>query len=248
MGGHDQSVVALVIVGPGPSQAGTDIPFEWFMPYSTAWVDPAIFMKHGSATVFCTYKNDDVEQGPNKYRFSLHDLCGMESCTCDGGTCRNVFDVRDLPGWTEPSHPPFLSGEHDTPENRRAWEKHYQDRVEETHIENVIRDAFLRGFLSAPSAPATSAADPGPSLEILKADCLVIRAPDWFKREDFLKWRSHKDVVKWDWVGEGRDTFLVYDGGDLSDDGFLPEDIAAKIHAEAERIGMEYGTIWLKAV
>lgn len=217
------------------------------MPYSTEWVDPAVFMKHGTATVFCTYKNDDVEQGPNKYRFSLHDLCGMESCGCDGDSCQNVFDVRELPGWTEPPHPPFLVGKLDTPENRAAWEKHYRDRVEETHIETVIRNSFCRGTLPTPPAPEAPADCP-PPIKIRKADCLVVRAPEWFKRDDFQKWRSHKDVAKWDWVGEGQDTFLVYDDGDLSDDGFLPEDIAAVIHSEAERTGVRYGTIWLKAV
>jgi hypothetical protein len=104
---------------------------------------------------------------------------------------------------------------------------------------NVTREDLVR-FLA--DAIPTSA------LEVRKADCLIICAPEWFKREDFPKWRSHKDVAKWDWVGEGQDVFLVWDEGDLSDDGFLPEDIARTIHTEADRVGMTLGTIWIKAV
>jgi hypothetical protein len=223
------------------------------MPYSTEWVDPEVFLEHKGTKVYCTYKSDDVAQGPRSSCYSLNDLCGEESCDCDDRTCKYVFDVRELPNWAEPPHPPFLVGENDAPENKKAWEKYHQDRVQEKQTQKVIREALDRGLLIPPPVIDTKEDGekkdkPSFSLEIRKADCLVLRAPEWFTREDFQKWRRHKDVAKWDWVGEGQDVFLVYDGGDLSDDGFLPDDIARTIHAEAEKAGVEYGTVWIKAV
>lgn len=120
------------------------------MPFSSRWVSPKVFLIHKSTTVFCTYKDDDVEQGPNKYHFSLDELCGMEeACHCEQGICLNVFDVRELPCWAQPPHPPYLEGANDNPDNRQAWEKHYKDRVEEKAISRFIRKALDVGFLKA---------------------------------------------------------------------------------------------------
>jgi len=116
------------------------------MPYRTEWVDPEVLMKHKALTVYCTYKYDDVESGPRTYSFTLYSLCGEESCECDG-PCRNIFDVRELPTWIEPPHPPYLTGEQDTPENRKAWDRWHEDRVEEEHIRAAIQGAIDQGLL-----------------------------------------------------------------------------------------------------
>lgn len=116
------------------------------MPYSTEWVDPEVFLEHKGVKVYCTYKYDDVQQGPRRYSFTLSPLCGEDSCDC-GGRCKNVFDIRELPTWNEPPHPPYLTGEHDTSENRKAWDRWHEDRVEEKHIRAAIQGAIDRGIL-----------------------------------------------------------------------------------------------------
>lgn len=119
------------------------------MPFSTEWVEPDVFLTHNGVTVYCTYKSDDIRNGPRTYWFSLSDLCGEESCECDSGKCSCVFDVRELGNWTGP-HPPFLTGENNTPENKLAWDKYHADRMEEKHIQTVIREALDRGLLIPP--------------------------------------------------------------------------------------------------
>jgi hypothetical protein len=131
------------------------------MPFRHEWVDPEIALKHRGLTVYHTYKYDDIGQGPRWYTFTLNPDCGEDSCLC-AGTCKNVFDVRELPNWVEPPHPPILAGPDDTPENRKAWDRWRRDRVEEKHIRAVIQEAIDRGFLSkegrksrrGPSGPA----------------------------------------------------------------------------------------------
>lgn len=139
------------------------------MPYSTEWVDPGVFFKHQGATIYCTYKNDDIQQGANTYRFSLNELCGEQSCTCDNGECRYVFDVRTLPTWTEPPHPAFLTRDHDTPENKKAWQKYHEEQVEEKHIQNVIRESLDRGLLVPPPSQEVEGREPSSSFVLDQA-------------------------------------------------------------------------------
>ena len=56
------------------------------MPYKTQWVMPSVFMTRKKIKVYHTYKNDEVEQGENTYRFTLDPM------DPDG------FDVRNLSG------------------------------------------------------------------------------------------------------------------------------------------------------
>lgn len=229
------------------------------MPYHAEWVDPEVFLVHNGVTVYHTYRDDDLDQGPRTYGFTLNPCCGEEyRCDCPApGPCRNVFDVCELSNWIAPLHPPFLTGDQNTPENNAAWNKYREDRVEEKRIEATIREAIEKGLIVAPPEPEEGgqgvAPEPIPlqeaagAVQARKADCLVLVAPVWFKRPDFIAWWSHPHVAKWIWADEGQDTFLVFDD-DLSDDGFLPKDISQVIHAEAEKAGMKYGTIWIKSV
>jgi hypothetical protein len=120
------------------------------MPYLTEWVEPDVFLTHNGVTVYCTYKDDDMQNGPRSSCFSLNDLCGEQECACVGGNCKYVFDVRELANWTDLPHPPFLSGDNNTLENKKAWEKCHDDRVEEKHVQTVIREALDRGLLTPP--------------------------------------------------------------------------------------------------
>jgi len=126
------------------------------MPYTTEWVDPEVFLEHKGVKVYCTYKDDDMMQGPYSYLFSLNDLCGDESCGCDGGMCMYVFDVQELPTWREPSHPPYLTGMDDTPENKVAWDKYHAECVKENAAKRAIKEALDLGLLVPPAAEAKS--------------------------------------------------------------------------------------------
>lgn len=60
------------------------------MPYSTEWVEPEELLTHKGVTVWHTYKDEDVEQGPSGYWFTLEPTEGYE------GDELWVFDFRDL--------------------------------------------------------------------------------------------------------------------------------------------------------
>jgi|GEM_PF-1942953 len=118
------------------------------MPWKTEWVEPDLVLTHKRVSVYATYKYGDVDAIQRHYGFTLDTLCGEDECNCDGGTkCRNVFDVREIPTWQEPPHPPYLSREGDTPENRAAWEKYHADHVEEKAIADAVRKAIDLGLL-----------------------------------------------------------------------------------------------------
>jgi len=63
------------------------------MPYSTAWVDPEVFLEHKGVKVYHIYKRDDVCQCPRDYWYSLSRFGSDE----DGHSENGTFDVRDLP-------------------------------------------------------------------------------------------------------------------------------------------------------
>jgi hypothetical protein len=119
------------------------------MPWQSKYVDPEVFLKHHGLTIYRTYKHDDIDQVARTYSFTLSTECGEGNCRCLSRSCRNLFDVRLLPNWTEPSHPPFLTGKDNTPENQQAWKRYQANRIEEKHIKRVIREAVDRGFSSA---------------------------------------------------------------------------------------------------
>jgi hypothetical protein len=125
------------------------------MPYSSEWVDPEVFLEHKGVRVYCTYKDNDLMQGPFSYLFSLNNLCDRESCNCEGGACTSTFDVRNLSTWCEPVHPPALLGDSDTPENKAAWNRYYSEEVEKKAVVKAIRKALDSGLLLPPIVEGT---------------------------------------------------------------------------------------------
>lgn len=65
------------------------------MPF--VWEDNALFLSHKGVNVYHLYKNDFESSGTRDYWFGLHPY------SSDDDT-EDVFDVRDLPGWSKRSH------------------------------------------------------------------------------------------------------------------------------------------------
>jgi hypothetical protein len=111
------------------------------MPYRTIQVKAPLFMRHKGAKVYRIFKNDDADGDIRQYSFTFDPI--------EGGDDQNDgivnFDVRDLSTWAEPPHPPSLSGDGDTPANRKAWKRHRDERVEEKTIKAAIRAALDKG-------------------------------------------------------------------------------------------------------
>ena len=111
------------------------------MPYRTIPVKAPLFMTHRGTKVYHIFKYDDADDAPRRYSFTFDPV--------EGGDDQNDgvvnFDVRDLSTWKEPPHPPFLSGDGDTPANREAWKRHEAGRVEEKAIKAAIRAALDKG-------------------------------------------------------------------------------------------------------
>lgn len=104
------------------------------MPYISTFVSPKKFMSFKGVKVYHTYKDDEMENGPKTYSFTFN-------ADADG----EVFDVRELSTWVEPPHPPYLSGDDNTPENQATWDKYFEDEVEEKAIQKAIKKAILKG-------------------------------------------------------------------------------------------------------
>lgn len=107
-------------------------------------------------------------------------------------------------------------------------------------------------------------------LDTEKAECLIIIAPAWFLREDFLDWRQGKRPKQWDrpacWNPQDRtaeyaDVFLVFDRRwlelaplepgnehcwDGSDHQGLPDDLYETIGKLSRERGLRYGVLWIK--
>ena len=60
------------------------------MPYD--WVEPDIFLEHGSFTVYHLHKSDMKQEQYRDYRYSLYFACSDDDDEEDG-----AFDVRELP-------------------------------------------------------------------------------------------------------------------------------------------------------
>lgn len=119
------------------------------MPYQTTWVPPELFLTHAGVNVFHTYKDDDVDQGAERYWFttSVRDD-EEEDCT---------FDVRELDSaCLLGQHPPFLQGENNTPENREAWGHWYKVEEPDT-IRAIIVASLDAGMITLPESVADNA-------------------------------------------------------------------------------------------
>lgn len=121
------------------------------MPYRTIQVKAPLFMTYKGAKVYRIFKNDDADGAIRQYSFTLDPIEGGDDMN-DGVV---NFDVRNLSTWAEPPHPPFLSGDDDTPANREAWKKHEADRVEEKAIKAAIRAAIDKGEIHGLSGKGT---------------------------------------------------------------------------------------------
>ncbi len=73
------------------------------MPTHTAWIDPELLLEHQGVQVYCTYKEDDYDQGAKRYWFTVNAQCGELDQLCDDQPCRHVFDVRQLSTWQPPA-------------------------------------------------------------------------------------------------------------------------------------------------
>lgn len=69
------------------------------MPYSSEWVEPEVFMEHNGTKVYHIYKDDDIDQGPRFYWFTLDPVNGSDTDQ------EHVFDVRDLTKETDIEKP-----------------------------------------------------------------------------------------------------------------------------------------------
>ena len=132
------------------------------MPTHTAWIDPELLLEHQGVQVYCTYKEDDYDQGAKRYWFTVNAQCGELDQLCDDQPCRHVFDVRELSTWQPPAQPPFCTGANDTPENRAAWDRFWEQ--EEQSIQAAIRKAIERGELTARGWLGASPAPTGESI------------------------------------------------------------------------------------
>lgn len=99
-----------------------------------------------------------------------------------------------------------------------------------------------------------------------RAECLIITAPEWFGRTDFLTWLRDpaNGVATWDGGGESTeysDVFMTFDGGSDPgpegeqiegshfggvDEHPLPADIEREIKRQLCRAGLRYGVVRIR--
>ena len=116
------------------------------MPYKTVWVEPEVFLEHNGVTVYHTYKDDDIEQGADRYWFTLRE---------DGGEDEGAFDIRYVdPLGLLRNHPPLKCGpswDSATPQERdaitEAWAEWYESGFDEAR-RAVLRNAIDKGLLN----------------------------------------------------------------------------------------------------
>jgi len=103
-------------------------------------------MRHRGTKVFHIFRRDDADSGVlRQYTYTLDPINGSDEET-DGVV---TFDVRNLSTWQAPPHPPFLNGNDDTPDNRKAWKRHEAGRIEEKAIKAAIRAALDKGEIGS---------------------------------------------------------------------------------------------------
>ena len=113
------------------------------MPYTTEFVEPEILFTHRGLPVYKTYRNDEFGEGARNFWFTLDPLHGTDS-GCE-------FDVRDLPTWQPPEHPPFLCGamtDQERIDREAAWKRYHADEIEENAIIAAITQALDHGDLA----------------------------------------------------------------------------------------------------
>ena len=132
------------------------------MPTQTVWVEPELLVEHQGVRVFHTYKEDDFDQGAQRYWFTVNSLCGELDRRCDDQPCRHVFDVHELSTWRGPAQPPYCIDANDTPENHGAWEGYWES--EQAVILAAIKAAIEQEELTSHGRTAGAAKKPEPLL------------------------------------------------------------------------------------
>jgi hypothetical protein len=67
------------------------------MVMPTKYVPPRLLLRRRGVRVWNTYPDDDYDQGPRQFWFTLDPGCGEGYCVCLSPECAAVFDVRKLP-------------------------------------------------------------------------------------------------------------------------------------------------------
>jgi hypothetical protein len=105
------------------------------------------------------------------------------------------------------------------------------------------------------------------------APCVMLSAPDWFKRDDFQDWRQGKADGQWCapacWLPHDRgtettDVFMTFDRSGMcslktidpgtenhwegSDADTLPEDIFQEIGRLLREHNLRFGVLWIKPI
>ncbi len=128
------------------------------MPYHTSWVEPELFLEHQGIPVFHTYRHDVIEEGSQRYLYTVQPECGAEESHCEAEPCRHMFDVRALASWQPPLHPPYCTGTQNTHENYAAWEQFWQQ--EQEAIRAAILAAIEKGELTSDGLLRSSRSQP----------------------------------------------------------------------------------------
>lgn len=91
------------------------------------------------------------------------------------------------------------------------------------------------------------------SIKVERMPCLVVTAPEWFTRPDFLAFlngegeRQRQPPATWHrpgWqVEDWSDVFVTYDRGDGSDRDDIPDDIWAEICGLADEQDVRYALV-----
>lgn len=105
------------------------------MPYKSVYIKPKVVVKYNEVVVYCTYNDDDWDQGPSSYWFTLEEDDYSEDAT--------AFDVRDLPNYQD-HRPPSMS-DVNTSENQIAWNKYHAN--ESKMLKKVLKEAIKMKFL-----------------------------------------------------------------------------------------------------
>jgi hypothetical protein len=117
------------------------------MPYKTVWVNPKValrvrvFYSLQPVVVYHAYKDDDYPGDGPAWQYFLWDR---------NGTFDDSFDVREVPGWVDCPHPPFLTGNGNTPENRAAWDAWHKNKTELKYVLAFLRREIIAGRLRPP--------------------------------------------------------------------------------------------------
>lgn len=91
-------------------------------------------------------------------------------------------------------------------------------------------------------------------MEVERAQCLRIYAPEWYLRPDFRAFlelqtgHPSRPLATWHSGGEPHDmsdVFMTFNGGDLSEADLLPLEIVDQLLHMIENAGMTFGMIWL---